>query len=325
MCFIDLEKAFDRVLLHVVKQIMTEKDVENQLIDVVMELYTDNKVKIRTNGEMSKPISISQGIRQGDSLSPLLFNLIMDKIITSLQGLNGFKMGHTDMRILCYADDAVLMAESEDDLQRLLYRFNMTAKELNMKISSSKTKCMVISSPSPIRCKLQVDDNIIEQILTFNYLGVTIASYGDLHGEVSQQAQKATRVSGCLNQVIWKNKYLNIETKARIYKSVVRPVLTYAAEARADTSRTKGLLNVSEMKTLRRIVGKTRIDRVRNEEVRDTCGVEDISEWVKKRRRQWDEHVERMGEDRIVKRAKYGRPVGNRNVGRPRKRWKEAM
>jgi Reverse transcriptase (RNA-dependent DNA polymerase) len=84
---------------------------------------------------------VGRGIRQGDSLSPLLFNLIMDEIILQVKNLNrGYRMGEEIISIVCYADDAILIAESEDDLQRLLYQFNITARKFNMIISPNKTK-----------------------------------------------------------------------------------------------------------------------------------------------------------------------------------------
>ena len=68
---------------------------------------------------------------------------------------------------------------------------------------------------------------------------------------------------------IWSNKYLRTEAKVRIYKSVVRPTLTYAAETRTDTAKTRQLLEVTEMKTRRRIINKTKWDRVRNARIRE--------------------------------------------------------
>lgn len=60
-------------------------------------------------------------------------------------------------------------------------------------------------------------------------------------------------------------RHMTDESKCKIYKAIVRPVLTYGAETRADTQRTKRLLNTAEMSIL--IVGKTRLDRVRKEDV----------------------------------------------------------
>jgi len=68
-----------------------------------------------------------------------------------------------EVHIVCYAEDALLVADKEDDLQRQLHTFHNTAKAYNMKISARKTKCMVIST-DPRRCKLIVDGSTLEQV-----------------------------------------------------------------------------------------------------------------------------------------------------------------
>ena len=60
---------------------------------------------------------------------------------------------------------------------------------------------------------------------------------------------------------------MSIESKTRIYKTCVRPIMTYATETRAETAATKQLLRTTEMKTLRSILGKTFGDRVKNSNI----------------------------------------------------------
>ena len=59
----------------------------------------------------------------------------------------------------------------------------------------------------------------------------------------------ASETSGCINEIICSNRHLRNETKARIYKRVFRPILTYAAETRTDKAKTTQILEVNEMKT----------------------------------------------------------------------------
>jgi hypothetical protein len=82
---------------------------------------------------------------------------------------------------------------------------------------------------------LEIQGKVIEQVINVKYLGVEVTSDGAQQSEVKHQAYKAARLCGCLNDTIWRNKYLRQETEMRSYKSVIRPVLTYAAETRADT------------------------------------------------------------------------------------------
>uniref|UniRef100_A0AAR5PIG0 Reverse transcriptase domain-containing protein n=1 Tax=Dendroctonus ponderosae TaxID=77166 RepID=A0AAR5PIG0_DENPD len=156
-------------------------------------------------------------------------------------------MEDAEIKIMCYADDAALLAESEDDLQRL---FNRTANSLNMEISPTKTKCLTTSKTS-LRCKLELAGRIIEQKIKFNYLGAEHSGFGNIEVEVKDQATKAIRIAACL-YVIWCNKSMGTDAKSRIYKTVVRPVMTYAAESRPETAKNKRLLATAEMKILRR-------------------------------------------------------------------------
>jgi hypothetical protein len=103
-------------------------------------MYSGNLAMIKVCGETSHPIPVNQGIRQGDSLSPLLFNIIMNQLIKSVSSNKGFKMGDSKIKIICYADVAVLLSYNEDDLQRMLFNSDKTAKNFNMKIPNEETK-----------------------------------------------------------------------------------------------------------------------------------------------------------------------------------------
>ena len=142
-----------------------------------------------------------------------------------------------------------------------------------MTISALKTKCMT-TSKTPLRCKLEVDGKIIQQVMKFKYLGISISGFGDVETEVRKQTQKATRIARCLNDTKWRNRNIGTETKSRIY----------TAETRPDTSKTKQLLEITKMGVLRRIRGKTLFDRERSENVRERCKVENINSWVLNRK-----------------------------------------
>lgn len=324
LCFIDLTKAFDQVQLEDVIHLLYYRNIPINIVQTIENIYLNNNIQARINNKLTKPIQVNNGIRQGDSLSPLLFNIIMDEIIKKVRVGRGYRMGNEEVTIICYADDAMICAENEDDLQRLLNIFNRTGKQFNMTISAQKTKCMT-TSKEPLRCKLEVDGQVIQQEMKFKYLGIDITSYGNVEDEVRQQVAKANKIAGCLNDVIWRNKHLKKHTKARVYKTTIRPIMTYTAETRADTARTRRLLETTEMKILRRISGKTLLDRERNENIRQSSGVDNVNDWVLQRKRQWNDHINRMQDSRLVKIVRDKSPDGRRSVGRPRKRWNDDL
>jgi hypothetical protein len=62
-----------------------------------------------------------------------------------------------------------------------------------------------------------------------------------------------------------------------------------------------------------------------NEIIRQTCNIQDIADWITRRRHEWNEHITRMNPQRIVRQARDNHPRTRRSVGRPKKRWKDNL
>lgn len=80
-CFVDLTKAFDKVQLGDVIVELKRKGIHPKIIETIRQLNTGNHTTIKTKPLTTDQIEIKKGIRQGDTLSSLLFNFIMDNII----------------------------------------------------------------------------------------------------------------------------------------------------------------------------------------------------------------------------------------------------
>ena len=141
LCFVELTKAFDRVRLANVIEFLRESEVPVQVVWIILK----------------------NGVIQGDSLSPMLFNLIMEKIIANMPEELGYRMGNAPIHIMCYADDAVLLADSKEQLQNVLFRFDQMAESLNMEISLNKTNSLTISR-NYTKCEVQLRATPIEQV-----------------------------------------------------------------------------------------------------------------------------------------------------------------
>ena len=85
------------------------------------------------------------------------------------------------------------------------------------------------------------------------------------------------------------------------------------------------ILEITEMKTLKRITNKTRRDRMRNESIRETCGIQNITWWVQRGRTEWSMRIARMAGDWLVRKVHDGIPEGKRSRGRRMKRWRDAL
>ena len=115
----------------------------------------------------------------------------MDKILAYLTTWiqNGRKQA------VCYADDVVLVSDSEQNLQTFLSQFDQIAERLNREISIEKTKCNVIAKE---QLKIQLKNTTIDQVKKFNYLEPEISARRDLSQEVKSQVTKGARIAGRL-------------------------------------------------------------------------------------------------------------------------------
>jgi hypothetical protein len=77
--------------------------------------------------------------------------------------------------MLLFVDDQVIIAETEDDLQKAVHKLNQIITEHGLTISVQKTKSMAFKGSDPVRTKIIMDNKIIEQVNSFNYLGNMIS------------------------------------------------------------------------------------------------------------------------------------------------------
>ena len=103
-----------------------------------MDIYTKNKILIKFNNKLSKSVEINKGVRQGCPLSPTLFNIYLDEIITKWQkqDITGIRLlKNQQLSTLLFADDQVIITDREDNLQRAAHKLNQTITEYVLTIS----------------------------------------------------------------------------------------------------------------------------------------------------------------------------------------------
>ena len=107
-----------------------------------------------------------------------------------------------------------------------------------------------------------------------------------------------------------------------MYEGIIEPSLLYGCETWVLNVRDRKTMEAVEMNCLRNICGLRRIDRVPNVEIRRMCGKNvSVSQRMDQGVLKWFGHVERMGNERLVKRVYDSEVRGVRRKGRPRKRW----
>ena len=129
---------------------------------------------MRTEDGLSPEIHIKRGVRHGCVLSLCLFNRYTENIFGTNKGIN---IGGTTINNLRYADDTVLLAETEEDLQEILNEVNRIGKTFDMKMNTETTKTMLVSKDVTLtKVSFKIDGDIIKHTDNYTYLGQTITS-----------------------------------------------------------------------------------------------------------------------------------------------------
>ena len=141
--FLDASKAFDKVNYCKLFRLLLSRNVPPLVLRLLLNTYTDQSVRVQWNDGLSYSFSISNGVKQGGILSPVLFCVYYDELLRKLkQSRMGCFVGHWFIGALAYADDVVLLAPSATAMRRLLAICDEFAEEYNLSFNASKSQCM---------------------------------------------------------------------------------------------------------------------------------------------------------------------------------------
>ena len=270
-------------------------------------------------------IKVNSGLRQGCGLSPLLFDIYINKILEEWKSTEprGIYLGRNkEIKTILFADDQVLLTSNEDDLQYNVTKLNNVLKGYNMEISGSKTKVLAMEGKSMRRAKIVIDGQNIEQVKTFKYLGCNITNH-QINLDLEENIQKYNRTNGIIRSYFGRN--MTKEVQIRFHNVLSKPALLYGSETWTIRAQDRKRIETAQMRFLRSVEKVTLRDKKKSSEIRDKLKVKNITNEIKDYQKNWQCHVERMAPDRLPRQAYFYQPFGKRDLGRPRKRWKDAI
>ncbi len=137
--FIDMKKVFDRINRDLLMYRLLQYDIDGKMYRAIQGLYRNTESCIKINNMLSEWFLVNNGVRQGDNLSPTLFSLYVNELAKEIRNMNlGVKIGNKLVSILLYADDMVLVASREADLQIMLDKMYEWCKKWRLKVNKSK-------------------------------------------------------------------------------------------------------------------------------------------------------------------------------------------
>ncbi|XP_016519354.1 RNA-directed DNA polymerase from mobile element jockey-like [Poecilia formosa] len=147
MCFIDVSKAFDRVNHQKLLCKLESRGVPKYLIRILVYWYGHQPMYVKWGNTMSDSFNVGNGVRQGSSLSPYLFNIYMDELSKRLNCCKtGCVVGDCTINRIMYADDLVILCPYSAGLQQLLRVCSQYGYDFDIKYNAKKSNVMIVRS-----------------------------------------------------------------------------------------------------------------------------------------------------------------------------------
>ena len=138
----------------------------------------------------------------------------------------GIKIARRTINKLRYADDTILMAETEEELKSLLMKVKEESEKVGLKLNIQKAKIM---APGPIT-SWQIDGETMETVTDFTFFGSKITADGDCSHDIKRYLLLGRKAITNLDNIL-KSRDITLLTKVRIVKAAVFPVVMYGCES----------------------------------------------------------------------------------------------
>lgn len=220
ICFMDSSKAFDRLNFWVLFDKLINRNVPIIFVRFLKMWYCTQELSIRWNDCISKSFNVSNGVRQGGILSPLLFSIYMDSLSDKLNSSKaGCLINDKLYNHLIYADDTVLIAPSAAALQCLLAICDVYSSASDIKYNSKKSVCMV-SKPRSFNFTISPNFVLNGKQLAFvdhyNYLGYLFYSNSKDNEEISKNT-RSMYIRG--NSLVRNFKHCSEDVKCELFRA----------------------------------------------------------------------------------------------------------
>ena len=189
-------------------------------VRLIVTWYCGQHACVRWGSTLSPKFNVSNGVRQGGILSPLFFNLYMDRLSVTLSKTKvGCALGKIMVNHLAYADDLVILSPSAKGLQKLLNICSEYGEEHDIMFNHQKTECMYF--PVKGRALINVPKvflnlHVLRWVTKYKYLGTILTD--DLSDDSNMLRQRGTCYARC-NSLIRNFSSCSLNVKVKLFKT----------------------------------------------------------------------------------------------------------
>ena len=265
--YLDLRKAFDSVLHSEMLKALAVNGVPKDLLYLLADMYSGNETELQ-NGEV---LRLEKGVVQGDPLSPLLFNIVLDEALRSVRGQGEVGFGFEGSRsrskrstvrlgYLAYADDLVIFAECPGQLAQKLNVLTRRLGVYGLRLNAGKSVVchlvsgggkVVVSDHQSLRVVVGGEElRMMSPAESYRYLGVSVTATGDLVSPSLEEYElKLRRLS---------ESYLKAQQKVEALRDILMPQAVYSLDISRSTKELVQRFDVAIFRFVREVLGLPR-------------------------------------------------------------------
>jgi hypothetical protein len=234
---------------------MKEFKIPTELINMRKTCVQETRSAVRIEGTLSSFFENVTGLKQSDPLSPVLFNLSLQKVIQSIKMFpSGIKIGKKQLKILAYADDIALIGRNEIEIIKLFVKMENIARKFGLQINQDKIYDSGKEKHLKKKGLLKIKNYKSERVENCKYLGIVLNEDNNNQIDLQERMKNANKTY-FMPQKFLKNKNISQKLKLRLNNTIIDKTLTYASETWTLTKRDRKQLNIFERKAYRKILG----------------------------------------------------------------------
>ena len=181
-CFVDFKKAFNSVWRDALLNKIHKIGINGQFLQILKSIYSTTTKSLIYHEFLSPKFISNVGVKQGDPLSTILFNLYINDLPNIFEGEDNYPISINNNNAIClkYADDLVLMSTSKDVLQSCLEKLSIYCEKWKLELNIKKTKTVIFNRQGSLikKHKFYFKSNHLEAVKEYKYLGFTFSCSG---------------------------------------------------------------------------------------------------------------------------------------------------
>jgi hypothetical protein len=232
--FIDLKSAFDSVNHSVLWNRLRDYKCSSTFLSFLKVMYRNARARVRTLTGNTDCFNIGKGVLQGEILSPALFSLFINDIVSELleKSSDGVLILDTLIQILLFADDMVVLATSPLGLQQHIRVLEAYFARMKLKVNLTKTKIIVFRRGGRLASneKWSWNGSNIEVVNQYVYLGVPFNTKGSFAAAANHFTTKSFKALDVVITLIRSSGLNSFKNALKLFEALVTSVTLYASE-----------------------------------------------------------------------------------------------